>query len=169
MTRRIKKNLLLVSLAAAVFFSGCQVFPKMTVISDPLARTEHLQLGQAYESQGRPDLAEKEYLLAQPDPKAYLALGNLYFAKSNEDPKYRSQAAQYYRRALNAAPSPEAANNLAWLYMLDDRLYNTAENLARRAIREGKKQGLDEASLQNFQDTLLRIQRARALKEKADP
>ncbi|MDR1085901.1 MAG: hypothetical protein LBP22_13870 [Deltaproteobacteria bacterium] len=143
--------------------------PKMTVIDDPLAKEEHLKLGQAYEQEGNLDLAEKEYLLAQPRPEAYLALGNLYFSRSKEPQSIR-KAEEYYRKALNSAPSPEAANNLAWLYLSEGKLLGAAERLAQRALTEGYKARLSPENIKNFEDTLTQIQKARAAaREKKNP
>jgi tetratricopeptide (TPR) repeat protein len=141
--------------------SGCSRLPKMTILDDPLEKHEHLTLGKAYEKEGNTELALKEYRLAQPLDGAYLALGNLYFVKSEKDPPSRKLAEQYYRKALNSAPSPEAANNLAWLYYLDHKLLKVAEQLAQRAVNEGIKAKMSEENINSFRHTLKTIQQAR--------
>jgi TPR repeat protein len=138
---------------------GCGVFPKLTVIPDPLTPEERYQLGQTYEAQGKMDLAEREYQAARPYSKAYLALGNLYF--SRQDPESRQKAALNYQKALTQGPAPAAANNLAWLYLQEGRLLGPAETLAVRAILEGVAAKLPAAEIDTFKDTLYEIRKAK--------
>jgi hypothetical protein len=147
--------------------AGCSHFPKLTIIPDPLSGDEHLRLGQAYESQGQLDLAEREYRASLPLPGGYLALANLYYGREGDRDSQR-KAEEYYRRALVSAPSPEAANNLAWLYLKDGRLLKVAERLALRAIVEGLKANMSPQAIDAFKDTLYQIRSAQLAKYQAD-
>ncbi|MDR2140644.1 MAG: hypothetical protein LBR11_02455 [Deltaproteobacteria bacterium] len=156
---------LTLSLSLSLSLVGCAKLPLLTIIKDPLDPTEHLQLGQAYEKKGELELAEREYRLALPAAQAYLALGNLYFNRGPTERANQRAAEGFYRQALILGPAPEAANNLAWLYLEEGRLFQTAERLAQRALREGRAAKLGEKVIQNFEDTLRRAQRA--LREEA--
>jgi tetratricopeptide (TPR) repeat protein len=147
--------------------TGCSYFPKLTVIPDPLAKAERLSLGQAYESQGQLDLAEREYRAALPLADGYLALANLYYGRAG-DRESQKKAEEYYRRALISAPSPEAANNLAWVYLQDGRWLKVAERLALRAIVEGLKANLSPEVIDVFKDTLYQIRSAQLAQYQAD-
>jgi len=118
------------ALLVALFLMGCGL-PKIVVFDDPLKPEEHLDLGQAYERQGKLDLAEKEYRLAsRGNPLGFLYLGNLYFKRKNLD-----QAERAYEKAIRGMPENfEAHNNLAWLLYTRRSQLKRAEKLAQRAL-----------------------------------
>jgi tetratricopeptide (TPR) repeat protein len=142
-------------LLAAVLLSACGRLPLVTVIGDPLDREEHLLLGRAYEKDGEAELADREYRAALPLPEACLALGNLRFAEGRT-----AEAERMYLRALAADALPQAANNLAWLYHSDSRKPEEALRLARLAVKEGEARAVPEAEMENFLDTLKKIEAA---------
>ncbi|MDR1576787.1 MAG: hypothetical protein LBT86_00970 [Deltaproteobacteria bacterium] len=149
-------------------FVGCAYFPKLTILDDPLAKEEHLRLGQAYEAGGQLELAEREYRLAQPLAEAYLALGNLYFTRGPDQDNLK-KAENYYRQALTIGPAPAAANNLAWLYLRKGVLIKTAERLSIRAILEGKEASLSDREMDSFKDTLYEIRRVQFANRPSQP
>ncbi len=84
--------------------------------STPLSFDEHMRLGSIYESQGKYELALREYESAQAidtkEAKAYFALGNVYLRTGEY-----GKAEKSYTRAIELGPRPEYYNNLAWALM----------------------------------------------------
>ena len=64
-----------------VSFSACSDLPRVRVLHDPLTQEEHVTLGLAYEVEGRPELAAREYDGALGKEHGYMpaliGLGNL--------------------------------------------------------------------------------------------
>jgi Flp pilus assembly protein TadD len=149
---------ILAAMALQALFSGCSWLPKVTVIDDPLEKAEHLSLGLAYEKDGETELAEREYRLAQPLPVASLALGNLFFHKGD-----LPKAENYYRQALAREKLPQAANNLAWLYLTEGRKLEKARELSLMAIDEAKRQEHAPEEIRSYQGTLELIEKALAV------
>ena len=118
----------------AIAAAGCSRF---VILNDPLTAAEHNDLGVAYEADGKPDLAKREYRAAlKRDPRlvrARVNLGNLEAAAG------RWPAAEdCYRRALRDAPDDaDALNNLAVALLRQSRSLAEAESLATRAIASG--------------------------------
>jgi Flp pilus assembly protein TadD len=131
------------------------MFPKVIVLDDPLDKQEHLELGLAYEQDGKLDLAEREYLAADPIPQALLGLGNVYFQKGEH-----KQAEQCYRRLIREHGDPHALNNLAFLYLIDGRDLEDAVSLAEKAVDEGIRRNLPEDQIRNFKSTYNQAQTA---------
>ncbi len=149
---------------------------------DPLTADEHMKLGASYEDKGLRSAAAKEYGAALRKEKNYvpalIALGNLDFEQGD-----LVEAEIYYRKALAKDPDhPSANNNLAVVYLTRGSRLDSAEQLARRALkragplrpyvldtlahvymREGKypqaKDALDEAEAQAPVDNLFLRQR----------
>jgi tetratricopeptide (TPR) repeat protein len=97
--------------------SGCSYLPKIVFLQDPLTAEEHNNLGVAYESEGKYDLAIKEYKKALDKDGSLITslvnIGNVYFKQK----KYKD-AEKYYLKALKKdEKNIEAANNLASLYI----------------------------------------------------
>lgn len=103
--------LLLLGLGAA---GCCGHLPKIIVLEDPLSAAEHVALGVAYERNGEPALAAREYEWALAKDKASFRarvnLGNVHLAEGRH-----AKAREAYLAALALRPGdPEATNNLAW-------------------------------------------------------
>jgi Flp pilus assembly protein TadD len=128
-------TVLIVAWAIAAW--GCSTVRSVHVVTlrDPLSPQEHVALGVAYEREGKQDLAKAEYenaLRAQPDDaQALVNLGNLAAHEGAFD-----DAEGWYRRAVRVGGKEAApgANNLAWLYLTQDKRLASAESLARKAI-----------------------------------
>ena len=121
-----------VVLSAAI--AGCS---HIVVLNDPLTAAEHNDLGVAYETAGKHDLAKREYRAAlRLDPRlarARVNLGNLEAAAG----RWR-EAEDCYRRALRQSPADaDALNNLAVALVRQRRSLAEAESLATRAVRAG--------------------------------
>jgi len=149
----MKRRIALVPLLC-LLLAACSV-PRVIVHDDPLSDAEHLQLGLAYEKDGKLDLAEKEYRRALPgEPRAWLSLGNLQFGRQRLD-----EAEESYRRAVRALPDdPEPRNNLAWLLLSRGKDLAEAERLAREAVDAARSP--EERA--EFEDTLRQIRQTRA-------
>jgi hypothetical protein len=130
-------------------FPACSVFPKVMLIPDPLTPEEHLDLGMVYEKKGELDLALREYEAAGQLSMALLGRANVLFHLG----QYR-QAESVYRRLLSGDLAPEAANNLAFMLVLENRNPREAYRLASMAVEEGIKRHLDEDQVRNFKNTM---------------
>ena len=118
------------ALALILLALGSCAFPRIAVLHDPLTPDEHINLGVSYEKRGELDEALKEYRAAAKEiPLAYLYEGNVYFQQ-----KRFQDASSAYEKAINKTKSPEAYNNLAWLYYVTNGDMEEAERLAGRAV-----------------------------------
>lgn len=131
MTAGARAAALAAALACALAASGCS---RIVVLHDPLTAPEHNDLGVAYEAQGRPDLAAREYRRAlQRDPRfgrARLNLGNVEAAAGRW-----ARAEREYRRAMTDLPGdPDPPNNLAVALLRRGRALDEAEALASKAV-----------------------------------
>jgi tetratricopeptide (TPR) repeat protein len=118
------------------------------LIPDPLSPEEHLTLGLAYERSGELDLALREYEAARGLPLADLGRANVLFQLG----RYR-RAEAAYRRLLKGELGPEAANNLAFMLVLEGRSPEKAYRLASQAVDEGIRRNLDDEQIRNFKNT----------------
>jgi tetratricopeptide (TPR) repeat protein len=154
---------LITGLIGASLMSGCSIFPKVTVIKDPLSPNEHLVLGMVYEKDGLLDLAEREYKLADPLPFATFALGNIEVQRGDF-----KKAESYYRKVLKEEPvMPEAANNLAFVLLTQGKDLEEAYRLATIAVEESIKQNLGEDMIKNHKNTLNQVETA-LMRSKSD-
>jgi tetratricopeptide (TPR) repeat protein len=117
--------------------SSCSGLPHVIVPSDPLTAEEHVRLGGIYAREASYDDAQQQFqaaLIKKPDfAPALVGLGNLSFEQGD----YES-AEQYYTRALKEAPGhPGASNNLAVVYVKQNRQFAEAEELCLRALPIG--------------------------------
>jgi len=117
----------------ALLFSGCSL-PQIIVLHDPLSAEEHIKLGGIYDSQGKTGLAREQYRFAvRQDPKngrAWSLLGDIAYRE-----KDYPEAEKAYGKALDLDPkSGDLHNNLAWVYVQQDRKLSKAQNLVMRAL-----------------------------------
>jgi len=131
----------------ALCLCACSL-PRIIVLDDPLTPQEHLNLGVTYEKKGELDSAMKEYEAASKKlPAAYLYMGNIHFQKNEFD-----DAESCYRKAISKdANNADAYNNLAWLYYVNEKNLDEAEQLALKAIE------LNPEKKTIYQDTLEKI------------
>ena len=116
---------------------ACDSLPRLRVLHDPLSPEEHVTLGRAYELEGRPELAVREYgqaISQQPaSAPALVGLGNLAFVR-----EALAEAESYYLQAIAVAPAdPVANNNLAMLYLIRRENLDEAARLAVLALQHG--------------------------------
>jgi len=115
----------------SLFLASCSI-PRIYVIEDTLSASQHNELGFIYESEGKYDLAEKEYRAAirkQKDwPVPYFNLGNVYFKRQD-----LGKAEKNYREAIKRDPAhADAMNNLAYV-------------LCERSLGEEAERWIDKA------------------------
>ena len=128
---------LLFAIAISSLFS-CTL-PRVYVIDDPLAAAQHNELGYIYESQGKYELAEKEYWRALKKEKnwaiPYFNLGNVRFKQGD-----LNKAEEYYRKALQRDPNnSDIMNNLAYI-LCELGQYEKAEKWIARALTISTKE-----------------------------
>jgi Tfp pilus assembly protein PilF len=120
-------------LSLAVFAAGCSL-PKVIVLHDPLSADEHIRLGGIYESQGKTDLARDQYRAATRQDRKHVRAWMLYGDVSYRLGEYPA-AESSYERALDLDPRDgDLLNNLAWVYVQQDKKLQQAEDLVRRAL-----------------------------------
>jgi Flp pilus assembly protein TadD len=124
----------LFGLVAIVAFAGCA---HLVVLRDPLTANEHNDLGVAYESQGKIELARKEYRKSvRMDPghaRTWVNLGNADAAGG----RWRDAERSYRRALVLDAADADAMNNLAVALHEQGRRGQEARELARRAVAMG--------------------------------
>lgn len=148
----------LAALALAAALAGCAPLPKIFSVSDPLTADEHARLGAAYEAQGALAEADAQYeravALDRRHHGAWMALGNRAYAAGEF-----AKAARRYRIVLRLVPRhPGASNNLAMVYLAQNRRLDEAEALAHDALVQGGP------LRPHILDTLARIERVRGRK-----
>ena len=127
------KRLRLIMLMFSIALAGCSL-PKIVVLHDPLSAEEHVKLGSIYASQGKVALARDQYQAAvKQDPKnarAWSLLGDTGYAL-----KDYTGAERAYDSALKLDPkSGDLHNNLAWVYVQQDRKLSKAQDLVMAAM-----------------------------------
>jgi Flp pilus assembly protein TadD len=150
------RRVAMAALAAALLL-GAGACSRFVILHDPLSAAEHNDLGVAYESAGKPDLARREYRKAlRLDSDLTIArvnLGNLDAASERW-----SSAEKNYRRALRDTPAdPHALNNLAWVLFRQGRSLDEAEAFARRAL---EITGTADTAFTNTLDAIVRARAA---------
>ena len=116
-----------------LLLSGCSL-PKIIVLNDPLSADEHVSLGSIYASQGKTDLARDQYRAAvrqdKKNAKAWALLGDASFQL-----KEYKEAERAYDTALDLDPkNGDLRNNLAWVYVQQDRKLGKAQELVASAM-----------------------------------
>jgi len=135
-----------VGLILLVLATAACAMPRTVSMRDPLTPEEHINLGVSYERKGELDAALKEYKhAARKTPIAYLYVGNVYFQRGAFNDAEKS-----YRKAIRKTGSPEAYNNLAWLYYTNGVRLGEAEQLALKAVELAPES-------EGFRDTLDKI------------
>jgi tetratricopeptide (TPR) repeat protein len=125
------------ALALAVGAAGLSACAgvKASRAEDPLSADEHMRLGSSYEDQSLRSAATKEYAAALRKEKDYLpalmALGNVAFQDGD-----LIESEIYYRRVLKLVPDHAGANNnLAMVFLVRGSRLDTAETLAKTALK----------------------------------
>ncbi|MCC6502814.1 MAG: tetratricopeptide repeat protein [Deltaproteobacteria bacterium] len=103
-------------------------------VRDPnvLSYNEHMKLGAIYESKGEYELALREYegalAIDKKEPGARFAMGNVRLKM-----KDYSRAEEEFLKSIDESPSPDAYNNLSWVYMEQGRVED-ARKFAVKAV-----------------------------------
>ena len=120
-------------IASIFFLSGCAV-PRITILHDPLSAGEHDKLGGIYESQGKPDLALKQYRDALKQDKKHvpslLLLGDLLYRMKD----YAGAEAALTKAVVLDPKNGDAYNNLAWVYIQTGAKLIKGRELITRAL-----------------------------------
>lgn len=119
--------------AAVLLQAGCSL-PRIIILHDPLSADEHDRLGRIYESQGKQDLALRQYEAAlKKDPghaPSLLLLGDLSYVRGDWN---GAEAA--YKKAIKFKPeNGDIYNNLAWVRLKQERDLKEAEALIAKAL-----------------------------------
>lgn len=120
------------ALAALLFLcaSGCGVVQVKD--KSALSYDEHMRLGAIYESKGEYELALREFESAlaidKKEPGARFAMGNVRLKM-----KEYEKAEVEFLKSIEANPSPDAYNNLSWVYIEQGRVDEARES-ANKAI-----------------------------------
>ncbi len=120
-------------LAAIFFLSGCSL-PRITMLHDPLTAGEHDDLGQIYESEGKPDLALEQYREALEQDRKHvpslLLLGDLMFRSKN----FAGAESALTKAAALDPKNGDICNNLAWVYIQTGTKLTKGRDLITRAL-----------------------------------
>jgi tetratricopeptide (TPR) repeat protein len=114
---------------------GCCSVPEIIVLEDPLTAEEHNDLGVAYETEGKYDLAIKEYQKAL-KKNPYLLVSKVNLGNAYARQGQYQKAVSFYEDAVKRQTEvvPELWNNLAWVYYKIGEKATKAEQLCREAI-----------------------------------
>ncbi len=120
-------------LVLSVLLGGGCISVRRTGGPDPLSPAERINLGLAYEQDGKPDLALREYERAERG--GLRATAQTYQANLHAALGDTREAERAYRLALATDPDHTMAlNNLAWLLAREGRNLMEAESLIRHAL-----------------------------------
>ncbi|MEK6745017.1 MAG: tetratricopeptide repeat protein [Nitrospirota bacterium] len=128
-----QNNSLKTILVLALLLSGCSL-PKIIVLHDPLSADEHVRLGGIYDTQGKVELARDQYRAAVRQDKKLLRAWALLGDSAFRSKEYE-EAEQAYGQALDLDPkNGDLHNNLAWVYVQQDRKLGKAQDLVTAAL-----------------------------------
>lgn len=135
------------AIVLASLLSGCSL-PKIVFLHDPLSADEHTQLGIAYDSRQKHDLAREQFRLAIKKDKKHLAawklLADLSFRLNDLD-----SAVSAFEKAIELEPgSGDSRNNLAWVFLKQETDLKQAMTLIKEAL------ALQPANKPYYLDTL---------------
>lgn len=127
------RHLFIALFLSALLLSGCSL-PKIVVLHDPLSADEHVRLGGIYDSQGKVELARDQYRAAVRQDKkhgrAWTLLGDSAYRL-----KEYAEAEKAYGKALELDPeSGDLHNNLAWVYVQQDKKLSKAQDMVMKAL-----------------------------------
>jgi len=128
-----QRTVLSTILACSLLLAGCSL-PKIIVLHDPLSAEEHVKLGGIYDSQGKTGLAREQYRfavkMAPENVRAWSLLGDSAYRE-----KDFPEAEKAYGKALDLDPmNGDLLNNLAWVYVQQDKKLGKAQDLVMRAL-----------------------------------
>ena len=128
------KHALLIALTmSAQLLSGCSL-PQIIVLHDPLSADEHINLGGIYDAQGKNELARDQYRAAARQDKRHMRAWTLLGDSACRLKEY-GEAEKAYEKAIDLDPnSGDLHNNLAWVYVQQDRKLGTAQDLVMKAM-----------------------------------
>ena len=116
-----------------LLLSGCSL-PKIIVLHDPLSADEHVRLGGIYDTQGKGELARDQYQAAVRQDKKHLRAWTLLGDSTFRLKEYEA-AEKAYGKALDLDPkNGDLHNNLAWVYVQQDRMLSKAQDLVLTAM-----------------------------------
>jgi Tfp pilus assembly protein PilF len=128
-----RRNLFTALAMLALLLAGCSL-PKIIVLHDPLSADEHVRLGGIYDAQGKVELARDQYRAAVRQDKKHLRAWTL-LGDSAFGLKEYGEAEKAYEKALDLEPkNGDLHNNLAWVYVQQDRKLNKAQDLVMAAL-----------------------------------
>jgi len=128
-----QRNYFIVLFLLVPLFSGCSL-PKIIVLHDPLSADEHVRLGGIYDAQGKLELARDQYRAAVRQDKKHLRAWTL-LGDSAFGLKEYGEAEKAYEKALDLEPkNGDLHNNLAWVYVQQDRKLGKAQDLVMAAM-----------------------------------
>ncbi len=131
--RRFVTSPLALLLVAMLAICGCSL-PRIVVLHDPLAADEHIRLGSIYASQGKTDLARDQYRMATEQDKKNVAAWQLLGEVSYQLKDYK-EAERAYGRAMDLDPkNGDLRNDLAWVYMQQNKKLQKAQDLTSQAM-----------------------------------
>lgn len=128
-----KRHLFIALYLSALLLSGCSL-PKIIVLHDPLSADEHVRLGSIYEAQGKTELARDQYRAAVTQNKKHIRAWTLLGDSAYRLKEY-GEAEKAYGKALDLDPkNGDLHNNLAWVYVQQDRKLSKAQDLVMQAL-----------------------------------
>jgi tetratricopeptide (TPR) repeat protein len=137
--------------------SGCGVFPRIVILTDPLSGPESFQLGLLHEKEGKFASAVAAYQAATSQGiPAHGELGNAHFQNGDFHAAERA-----YRLSLRHAPdNGPILNNLAQVYLKRRIRLDEAELLVRHALLLDRRDAATPYT-PHYLDTLAALQIAR--------